>query len=43
MLENLEQERDEKLEAVEAFSKSKKRGFQNFFNSKKLNFIERQT
>ena len=43
MLKNLEQARDEKLEAIEAFSKSKKRGFQNYFHTgKKLNFIEQQ-
>ena len=43
MLKNLEQARDEKLEATEAFSKSKKRGFQNYFyTGKKLNFIEQQ-
>ena len=42
MLENLEQTRDEKLEAIEAFSKSKKRGFKNHFQPKKLNFIEQQ-
>ena len=43
MLKNLEQARDKKLKAIEAFSKSKKRGFQNYFHtSKKLNFIEQQ-
>ena len=42
MLENLEQARDEKLKAAEAFSKSKKRGFKNHFHQKKLNFIEQQ-
>ena len=35
MLENLELERDEKVEAVEAFSKSKKRGFDHFHSKKK--------
>ena len=34
MLENLELERDEKVEAVEAFSKSKKRGFHHFHSKK---------
>ena len=40
MLDNLEQERDENIEAVEAFSKSKKRAQKNYFQPKKLNFIE---
>ena len=42
LLESITENKDEKLEAIEAFSKSKKRGFRNYFQQKKLNFIEQQ-